>query len=114
MKLTAKNYANEILTDIERDNIKLYDIREKNINFLSKYGLDENYVKDIIVQLNSSVFKERIPNDDPKINTNYLYVFDPVFQLVDEYGLNNMVHMYIKICNLKSGITLVVSFHENE
>ncbi len=111
MNATTKSYANEILKDIKKKKIQLYE-RDKNIIFVKKYNLTTKDIESIIYSLTANHFKGRIENKDKRINSKYLYYFIVLIPLQDEYG-SVIEKVYIKICEISKGI-LVVSLHENE
>ena len=111
MRLSSKKYANEILKDIKRKKVVLYE-RDKNIQFVKKYNLNQNDIEEIIYNLTTNHFKAKMNNNDKKIKSEYLYYFKVSMNLNDEYG-ETYVYTYIKICEIIKGI-LVVSIHEDE
>lgn len=89
--------------------------REKNVEFMKKYGLVSNEVKNIVKDLKDSQFINRVINKDPNIDTDYLYEFYTTLYLNNEYGISELIPIYIKICELRNNeIILIVSFHNRE
>ncbi len=108
---SAKSYAKEILDSICSKKVIPYE-RDKNLDFIKKYSLLNSDIEEIIYSLDKNNFIERKENKDKRIKSKFLYVFYVLCDLNDEYG-NEIKKIYIKICEIESGI-LVVSFHENE
>ena len=108
---TSKNYAKEILDSIGSKKVFLYE-RDKNLEFVKKYSLLISDIEEIIYSLDEKYFIERIENKDKKIKSKFLYVFCVLLELNNEFG-DRIKKVYIKICEIESGI-LVVSFHESE
>lgn len=111
MKFTSEIYAKEILNVIPNKKVEII-CRDKNNDFIKKYNLKKANVIDIVNSLDITSFKERRENLDPRINTKYLYVFNPLMRLTDVYG-STLNHIYVKICELND-IILIVSIHEND
>lgn len=112
MKLTSKIYAREIIDKDFANKKIIISHRDKNVKFMKQYGITNSEAIEIVRTLNSNHFKEKIKNNDKKIPTNYLYVFEPLIQLSDEYG-KLIDHIYIKICKVGPDI-FTVSFHLND
>lgn len=114
MNLTSKNYAKEILDDINEETCFIISTkREKNARFTAKYGLSHKDIEEYILSLTVDDFIEKIENKDSKIKTDYLYVFKIMTELTDEYGAT-LESIYIKLCKL-NGVKekiLIVSFHD--
>lgn len=113
MKFSSKLYANEILKDIHNKNLILKE-KEKNTVFMKKYGLSKDDIDNYVYQLTPDNFSERVENKDSKIKAKYLYIFQPIIQLADEYGFVSSIKLYIKICYLSDSKILIVSFHEDD
>ena len=111
MRLTAKTYSKEILKDIKDKKILIYE-REKNLIFIHKYRLSVDEIEEIIYGLTEYHFKEKIENEDKKINADYLYVFKAGVNINDGFG-EKYEYIYIKICEIKPNI-LIVSLHLDE
>lgn len=115
MKLTTKKFAREILKELPNTRIIISE-REKNINFISKYHFSKQDIESYIRNLTEKDFKEKVKNNNSKIDTDYLYIFSINMSLENEFGDLEFVPIYIKIgkLNKNNEIILIVSFHESE
>ena len=105
---TSKIYAKEILDIIPNKRIIVLE-RDKNKIFMEKYSITTEDINDIVYSLNPNCFIERIDNKDKKIKSKYLYVFNVIQELNDEYG-ETLEKLYIKICAIDEYV-LLVSIH---
>lgn len=112
--MTAKHYANEVLKKInDKTRFIIFTKRDKNAQFMAKYGLSHKDIEEYVLSLSSDNFVEKIKNEDSKIRTDYLYVFKLITELSDEYGCI-LEQIYVKLCTL-NGVEdkiLIVSFHD--
>lgn len=114
MKMESKHYAKEILNYINEETCFVISTkRDKNARFMAKYGLSHRDIVEYIFCLSDDDFVEKIENKDPKIKSDYLYVFKIMTELTDEYG-TVLENIYVKLCMI-DGVRekiLVVSFHD--
>lgn len=119
MKMASKTYAVEILSKIkDRLPIKMYtidnDIRKKNLQFMKKYNISFDDVKDYLYSLEPKHFKAKIKTEDSNIKSKYLYEFTISTSILNEYATYDYVNIYIKIgyIEVNNSEVIVVSFHD--
>ena len=111
VRFTSKFLANEIINDSFYKKPYYVLSRDKNNDFASKYSLSKDEIGNILYSIRQDHFKEKIENEDRKIQTKWLYHFNLLYQLTDEYGCKDMVSIYLKICEIHNSI-LIVSIHD--
>ena len=111
MYYTSKEYAKEILNVIDNKRIEISN-KEKNVRFLKEYSIIDNERKNIIKSLTKNNFVEKRENKDFRIKSEWLYIFNPMYQLTNKYGEKELVKLYIKICIIDDKI-YAESFHKD-
>lgn len=119
MKMASKTYAVEILSKIKDGvTIKMYtidsNIRKKNLQFMKKYNISFDDIKDYLYSLEKKHFKAKIKTEDYSIKSEYLYEFVINTGLLNEYATYDYVNIYIKIgyIEVNNSEIIVVSFHD--
>lgn len=79
--------------------------RDKNVKFLREYGLNDDCVKEAILQLGPKNYRKG-PEDDRDGYPGYVYVFK-IDYLIDDV-------IYIKIRYNPPDEVICISFHEDE
>lgn len=85
--------------------------RDINRNFMINYALKKRSVIQIINNLSSDNFEEKVLNNHTNFKDEYLYIFSIVMDLIDIKGKTKKVTIYIKF-NLLDTKVILVSFHE--
>ena len=85
--------------------------RDINRNFMINYALKKGSVIQIINNLSSDNFEEKVLNNHTNFKDEYLYIISIVMDLTDIKGKTKKVTIYIKF-NLLDTKVILVSFHE--
>ena len=99
----------EICENIRNENVEIIKdnlIRPKTVEFLEKYEIDDDYVKDIVRSLNRNDYYQG-PVEDT--NLKYVHPFWIFIKLINKLEIK--VYIKIKIINHKRKI-IVFSIHE--
>ena len=89
--------------------------RLENIDFISKYNLSKAKQADILSGLTVEDFFDS--DDSRKFANSYLYMFAPTVKILDAFGAEESVDMYIKFEikeNSNGEDVAVISFHKLE
>lgn len=117
------NYTYEqietVLSDIKECIIKgKYQIslnpkREDNLDFISAYNLRRNDQRNILLGIETEDFCYTLQNEHKGYEHEILYVFAPEVDLVNAFGEDKTVVIYVKFNFIKENdYTVVISFHE--
>ena len=87
------------------------DKKLKNKKFIEKYGLTIKKQKQMLLAIEATDFCYSIEDDDNK--NEILYIFAKEYKL-DNWGIKEIVLVYIKIVIKKENYTVIISFHEPE
>lgn len=85
--------------------------RDINRDFMANYSLRKKNVIQIINNLSSNNFEEKVINNHTDFKDEYLYIFSTVMDLTGTKGKTKKVIIYIKF-NLLDTKAILVSFHE--
>lgn len=109
------NYLSSVKSLIKenKNNLIVSLNREKNTNFINKYGLKKNRIIEIIDSLDKDDFEDKVMNRHTDYSDEVLYIFSKTFNLTDSNGKLNTVEIYIKF-NLTDKKVILISFHEAE
>lgn len=108
-----KVYMKKIVDQIKKDQYKII-LREKNEMFINQFKLDKIKIKKMLLVLKYEDIIYLVKDIEYlKYGPEKLVVFKKQYQLVDKYGNNKKVLVYIKI-KMKEGILPIISFHQNE
>lgn len=102
---------------IDSSNISYKDSRNKNIDFLSDYSLSFSDRKTILKSVSSDNYLYCIPDTTPQQEHIDLFCFSIVRRLVDIFGNESDVLIYIKFKILfinKEDYAINISCHEAE
>lgn len=105
----------EIRNCIKEDKyqISLNPKREKNLNLISTYNLRKNDQKNILLGIETEDFCYTLQNEHKGYEHEILYVFAPKVNLIDAFGEDKTIAIYVKFNFIKeSDYTVVISFHE--
>lgn len=88
--------------------------RDKNRSFRQEYNLNRNKIALMILDLSDEDFKcTKLSNN--KIQDCLLYIYKRKYKLINIYGEDEDVVIYIKISEFnKEKPIVIVSFHESE
>lgn len=111
MRYTSKVLAYDIINDSFYEKPFYVYPRNKNDEFSIKYNLTKEDIGKILHSINKNNFCEKIKNEDKNIKAEWLYHFNLLYQLVNEYGVMDMVSIYLKICEINNNI-LIISIHD--
>lgn len=89
--------------------------RQDNINLFDSYVIDEEDVKEILLDLQPNDFSEKLNNKHKGFEHEKLYVFGKDVELLERYGNSKKkVSLYIKLNKINHGYVIVVSLHEQK
>ena len=78
--------------------LELNENRQKNFDFVNKYGLSKNEIESILCGLNVEDYSETVQNVKPGFESERLHIFGTTKKLIPEGDeLENNVVIYIKI-----------------
>lgn len=113
-KKEIENYLELVKMAIKKGRYKV-SLREKNSKLFEDYLITEKKREEILLSLSADDFCKMVQNEHEKFQDEYLYIFGKDIILLPRYhGDEKMVHLYIKINQLKNYYCIVVSFHEQE
>lgn len=87
------------------------DKKLKNKQFIEKYRLTTKKRKQMLLEIESTDFCYTVKDDDNE--NEILYIFAKEYEL-DNWGIKELVLVYIKIVIKKENYTVIISFHEPE
>lgn len=113
-KSQLNKLLNFLLEKINHDEFIIIK-REKNNRFMNEYRLNKERVKlDILLKISSENFiSEEFDNDTIKYGTEKVAIFIVKCNLVDVYGENKDLSVYVKIKE-KINSLVMISVHEEE
>ena len=111
-KIGLKVYLSKIKEMVSANKFEIIN-RKKNIEFRKKYVLIREKIKTMILKLETEDIVD-IVNDIDYLNygKEKLLIFIKEYILVDIYGKDKKVKVYIKI-KLKDNFLPIISFHES-
>lgn len=93
--------------------ISLNPNRKDNIEFISEYNLRSKEQKNILLGIMTEDFCYTLQNKHKGYENETLYVFAPKVDLVNAFGEDKTVVVYIKFNFIEENdYTIVISFHE--
>lgn len=96
-----------------RYSISLNSNRKDNLDFIAKYKLQQKDQKKILLGIKTEDFCYALPNEHRGYEHEILYVFVPEVNLIDAFGKDRKVAVYVKFNFIHDNdYTVVVSFHE--
>lgn len=106
-------YIKQTVDFIKEDKFEIIP-RDKNENFIYKYRLDRNKIKQMLLSLDKDDIKYKVKDIEYiKYGEEPLVVFKKQFHLVDKFGRDKDEIVYIKI-KIKEGKLPIISFHLDE
>lgn len=87
------------------------DKKPKNKQFIEKYKLTTKKRKQMLLGIEATDFCYTVKDDDNE--NEILYIFAKEYEL-DNWGIKELVLVYIKIVIKKENYTVIISFHEPE
>ncbi|MCD8018182.1 MAG: type II toxin-antitoxin system MqsR family toxin [Clostridiales bacterium] len=109
------SYLSEVKDAVRRNRYRLdtNSRRQDNTNLFLKYVIDEQKVKDIILDLTAMDFSEMLWNEHVGYEHERLYVFGKNVNLLERMGnQEKTVPLYIKFNKLENQFVIIISFHE--
>ena len=110
---------NDILVKIKehirngRYKISLNRNRQNNLQLIQMYNLNTNRIKNILLSIEATDFCYSTQNRHINYSNEVLYIFAPTVELIDIFGEENTVTLYIKFNIIDSDqFVIVISFHE--
>ncbi len=120
--IAIEEYLEELKILVRQDWYGIDLDRNKNKDFIEKYGLTDKNIKDILSTLEPQDFINKVETQNNKYNSDYLYIFKKKVSLdnleyEDELDSIEEVKIYVKTA-IPNGdgfkVMVVVSFHEDE
>ena len=108
-------YLSEVKKAVKNGKYRLErnDRRQDNQDLFFNYVLDEQKVRNIILDLSVEDFSEVLQNKHKGYEYERLYVFGKDVTLLERFGSREKtVSLYIKFNKLENCFVIVVSFHE--
>ncbi len=100
---------------LNRYRFEVSDNREANRRLVRKYIINEQVLKEIIMDLKVEDFSEILKNNKPGFEHERLYVFGKKVKLLERFGEQEKeVSLYIKTNKLDDNFVIIVSLHEEE
>jgi len=90
--------------------------RGKNDEFLEKYKIKDNKVKEMLLALSGTDCISIEPNDNPNYPEATVYKFVKKYEL-DFFGVDSLIDVYIKLYILEKqtcDLVMVISIHEDK
>ena len=88
--------------------------RDKNKDFINRFKLDNKDIKKMLLSLSKENILYQVEDRDYlKYGSEPLIVFEKKYKLIDMYGRDHVVSVYIKI-KFKDNILPIISFHLDE
>lgn len=112
-KIGYKIYLTKIKRMILDDKFELIN-RQKNIEFIQKYNLVREKIKEMILKIElEDIFDIVEDMDYIKYGNEPLIICIRDYILIDMFGKNKKIKVYVKI-KLKEGTLPIISFHESK
>lgn len=93
--------------------ISLNPNRKDNLEFISAYNLRSEEQKNILLGIETEDFCYTLQNEHKGYEHEILYVFAPEVDLVNAFGEDKTVAIYVKFNYIEENdYTVVISFHE--
>lgn len=93
--------------------ISLNPNRKDNLEFISAYNLRSEEQKNILLGIETEDFCYTLQNEHKGYEHEILYVFAPEVDLVNAFGEDKTVAIYVKFNFIEENdYTVVISFHE--
>ena len=93
--------------------------RSKNMSLFTDYVINEAEALVVCKELSSDDFIDKVQNEHPGYEHEYLYIFGKSLNLLERFSSNEVkVDLYIKFNKIQdnqgNGYAIIVSFHEQE
>lgn len=96
-----------------RYTISLNRNRKNNLQLIQMYNLNANRIKNILLSIKATDFCSSTRNRHINYSNEELYIFAPTIELIDIFGDENTVTLYVKFNIIESDqFVIVISFHE--
>lgn len=103
------------LCSLNKFHVSLNDKRKKNKRLRTKYIINDEITKNIIMDLEVEDFIEKTKNINKNFEKKDLYVFGKKVKLLERFGEEEkIVPLYIKINKYENRYMIFISFHEAE
>ncbi len=116
-KEKIRQYLNEVKIAVKRGRYRIEKNikRQDNLQLFLDYVIDENKVKEILLDLTVNDFSEVLKNQHPGYEHERLYVFGKEIPLLERFGSKRKtVALYIKLNKLDNCFVIIISFHEQK
>ena len=101
------------LCSLNKYRVEMNDKRQDNRKLRTKYVVDKQIEKEIIMSLEVEDFSKKTKNTNGKFDNKYLYVFGRDVKLLEKYGEEEkVIPLYIKIKKYENTFMVLISFHE--
>ena len=110
-------YLKEVKCAVEQNRyrIELNPNRKDNLNLFFNYVIDEEDVKDILLDITVIDFSEVRKNSKKGYEHEKLYIFGKDVELLEKIGNGyKKVSLYIKLNKLERNYVIVISIHEQK